>query len=410
MPPHPSSPALGDTAADARPLRVYIVAGEPSGDQLGALLMKALVRQSPGREIRFAGVGGERMAAEGLTSAVPMEDLAVMGLMEVLPRVRRIMAHLKTVQADIAAFRPDVVITIDSWGFTGRLHKALKAARDPALRIHYVAPMVWIWKEGRAASVAAVVDHLLVLWPFEPPYFLRHNLPTTHVGHAVIETGLGDGDAGAFRLRHGIGADAPVLVVLPGSRKGEIRSLLGIFGETVRLLAEHHPDLRVVIPAPEHLRERIARAVDDWPGDPVVVTGATEKAGAFATARAALAASGTVSLELALARVPHVVAYRVHPATAFLLRRLLSGGARFVNMINVLVEREVIPEMLQEKANPRDLYASILDLLENDAVRTAQVTGMDEALAHLAGPGTGLPSEAAARVILQLAGTGDTTE
>ncbi|CCG06784.1 lipid-A-disaccharide synthase [Pararhodospirillum photometricum] len=376
---------------------IYLIAGEPSGDQLGAHLMRALKTETQG-EVRFAGIGGEQMAAEGLDSLIPMGELAIMGFLEVLPATVRLMRRLKETVADIKAQAPAAVVTIDSWGFTGRVQAALRDQGVATQRIHYVAPMVWIWKAGRAKAVATRVEHLLCLWPFEPALFTPHGGQASHVGHAVIEAGLDRGDASAFRRRHGLAEDAPILLVLPGSRKGELRRLVPVFAEVVRALAPGRPDLQVVIPTLAHLRAKLEAETRDWPV-PVCVVGGEEKADAFAAARAALAASGTISLELALAGVPHLVAYKVNPASAFLFRRVLLPGRRFVNMINILLDRLVVPELLQEACTAKRLEKTLQGLMDDETVRAQQRAGLKEAVALLHG-GDDKPSVIAARQIL----------
>ncbi|MDA0998848.1 MAG: lipid-A-disaccharide synthase, partial [Proteobacteria bacterium] len=218
----------------SRPLLVYLIAGEPSGDALGAKLMTAL-RAETGGGVEFAGVGGAMMTAEGLTTLFPMSDLTVMGIAEVLPNILTILSRIRQTAADVAARRADVVVTIDAPDFCFRVAKRLKGKGIPL--VHYVAPSVWAWRPGRARKIAALVDHVLCLLPFEPPYFQRVGLTATFVGHSILESGAGSGDGTGFRSRHGIPPSAPLLAVLPGSRGSEITRLLTAFGEIVAVLA-----------------------------------------------------------------------------------------------------------------------------------------------------------------------------
>lgn len=375
---------------------VYLVAGEPSGDLLGARLMAALAERSGGR-VRFAGIGGENMAEQGLRSLVPLEELAVMGLVEVLPRLPNILKRLAQTIDDIERLRPDVVVTIDSWGFTGQIAKRLKARGSTVPRLHYVAPMVWAWKEGRARKLAKRLDVLMTLLPNEPPFFEAHGLRAVHVGHPVIESGAGQGDGAAFRARHGIPAEAPLVVVLPGSRRSETQRLLPVFAQTAGLLAARFPGLRVVVPTVETVAADVAAAVAGWPVPALALRGRVEKYDAFAAADAALAASGTVALELALAALPNVVAYRLSPATAMIARRLLK--VKWVNLVNILLDRAAVPELLQDDCRPDRLAAAVASLLEDPAARAAQRAGLAEAMRRL-GLGGDSPSRRAADLVL----------
>lgn len=380
----------------AAPL-LYIIAGEPSGDLLGGRLMAALKEETAGR-IVFAGVGGEAMRAQGLSSLFPMAELSVMGLAEVLPRVPAILRRLRQTVADIQARRPAAVITIDSWGFTGRIALRLKIAGSKIPRIHYVAPMVWAWREGRVRHLADRLDLLMTLLPNEPAYFRAAGLRAVHVGHPVIEGGAEHGDGTAFRARHGIPAAAPLLCVLPGSRHSETSRLLAPMAGAVGLLAQRFPGLRVMVPTVETVAETVTAAVAGWPLPTVVVRGAAEKYDAFAAADAALAASGTVALELALAGLPAVITYKLSPVTAAIGRRLLK--VRYVNLVNILLDRPVVPELLQERCRPAELAAAVGELLADGAAREAQRQGLREALAKL-GHGGPSPSRRAARAVLE---------
>ena len=375
-------------------LSVFLVAGEPSGDALGGRLMAALAEETGGN-VRFAGIGGEAMAEAGLASLFPMSELSVMGLVEVLPRLPRLMRRLRQTGDAVIAGRPDVVVTIDSPGFTLRLARRLKGAGIPI--VHYVAPTVWAWKPGRAPKMARIVDHLLALLPFEPPYFEAVGLRCTFVGHPVVESGADQGDGPGFRQHHGVAPEAPLLVVLPGSRQGEIERHLPVFGETLRRLAAGRPSLRVAVPTVEAMAGAVAAGVRTWPGDPVVLRGRAERFAAFAAADVALAASGTVALELAMARTPAVIAYRMNPVTAWLARRLVK--VRYVNLINIILDRAVVPELLQEDCQPQRLAAEVGRLLDDSSAGDTQIAAVGEALALL-GYGGESPGRRAAREIL----------
>ncbi|MGF1631121.1 MAG: lipid-A-disaccharide synthase [Kiloniellaceae bacterium] len=366
---------------------IFLIAGEPSGDLLGARLMAALKQETGGR-VRFAGIGGELMVAEGLESRFPMHELAVMGLFEVLPHLLAIIRRLRETVAAVKALRPDALVTIDSPSFTLEIAGRLKGQGIPL--IHYVAPQVWAWKPWRAKSVSRYLDRLLVLLPFEPPYFVRHGLATYFVGHPAIEA------AAPARLPPEAGSP-PRLLLLPGSRRGEVTKLLPIFAETVRALAAGHPGLSVVIPTVETVEHLVRAQVADWAVPVEVVRGAEAKARAFSRATAALAASGTVALELAVAGVPTVVAYRLAGPAGLLPPSLLR--VPFVSLVNLIAGREVQPEFLQRRCRSTEILPAIDRLLNDPAARSAQregAMGVVEALT----PPEGAPSRAAARCVL----------
>ncbi|MBF0354268.1 MAG: lipid-A-disaccharide synthase [Alphaproteobacteria bacterium] len=379
-------------------MRLFVVAGEPSGDFLAARLMTAL-RQQLGGGVEFSGVGGENMAAQGLESLFPIADLAVMGLVEVLPRLPLILKRLDQTMAAIERFQPHGVITIDSWGFTGRVARALKQKGSTIPRIHYVAPMVWAWKEGRAKAVAERVDRLLTLFSHELPYFQRYGLDTVCVGHPVIESGADLGNADAFRQRHGFADNVPLLAVLPGSRSGEIKRLLPVFEQAVRRIRNVYPDLVVLVPTVDTVADAVSAAVARWDVPSLVLRGPEEKYDAFAASRAALAASGTVALELALAGLPHVVAYKLNPITIMAARRLFK--VPYINLSNLLLEKRAVPELIQEDCTPERLSAEVLALMEEGRARSHMKMDLEEAMLRL-GLGGESPSARAAKAVLEV--------
>ena len=370
---------------------IYLVAGEASGDVLGARLMAALRMLEP--SATFAGVGGTRMSEHGLASLFPLADLAVMGIIEVIPRIRLLRRRLQQVEADIARLRPDVLVTIDSPGFT---HRVLHAAHG-IRRVHYVAPQVWAWRPHRVKHYPGLWEKLLCLLPFEPEWFARHGLAATFVGHPVLESGAGQGDAAGFRTRHGIGPDQPVLILMPGSRRSEVPRLLPVFGQTLAVLAREAPGLVPVLPVSALVEQTVRRAASNWATRPIVTTTLADKHDAYAAAGAALTKSGTSTLELALAGVPMAVTYRVNPISAAMARRLIQ--VPHVAMVNLLAKRPLVPELLQDDCNPSRLAETVLTLLNDPAARAAQQAGFTELLATLA-PGGDIPSHAAARHVL----------
>jgi len=374
---------------------VYLVAGEASGDVLGARLMEALRRRRP--DLSFAGIGGARMEAQGLHSLFPMRDLAVMGLIEVLPKLRKLSARLDQTVADIAQKRPDLLVTIDSPGFTLRVLK--RVAPMGINRAHYVAPQVWAWHESRVRTFPGLWDLLLCLFPFEPEFFARHGLPARFVGHPVLMSGADHGDAARFRRRHGIADRAPVLILMPGSRKSEVPRLLPVFGETLKLLRQEMPDLVPVVPVSAVVAEAVHRAAKNWDVPPVLVTELDDKHDAYAAAGAALTKSGTSTLELALAGVPMAVTYRVNPITGYFARRMIR--VPYVAMVNLLAGRALVPELLLGDCNPKTLAATVLTLMRDQAATDAQREGFAEVIASLR-PAEGDPADQAAAALLEL--------
>lgn len=373
---------------------IFIVAGEPSGDVLGGALMAALAQRTGGK-VRFAGIGGPRMAEQGLRSLVPIEELAIMGMVEVLPRARRLLRRIRETADAIIAMQPRAVVTIDSSGFTWRVARRLRERGVTMPLIHYVAPMVWVWRPENAEKIAGLYDHLMTLLPFEPPYFTKVGLACTHVGHPVIESGAGSGDGAAFRARHGIAPETRLLCLLPGSRRGEVKYLVPVFRATVERLRRRIGEFRAVVPTIDLVAPAIERAMRDWPV-PVTIVRA-EKYDAFAASDVALAASGTVALELAMAGLPAVITYRSNRITEWLARRYVK--APYANLINVVLDRMLVPELLLEDATPDRLSSAVADLFEDESARAAQVSGYRDGLALL-GQGGMSPSLRAADQVL----------
>ena len=374
---------------------IYLIAGEASGDVLGARLMRAIAARRA--DATFAGIGGEAMAAQDLASLFPISDLALMGLLEVLPRLLHLKARLAQTQADIAARRPAAVVTIDSPGFTLRVLRAIAPLGIP--RAHYVAPQVWAWREHRVRHYPGLWESLLCLFPFEPAFFARHSLPATFVGHPVLESGAETGDAARFRARHAVRPDATLLIVMPGSRRTEVSRLLPILGATLRRIGPSVPRLQPVVPLASPVAEAVRAGTQSWPIPPILVTETQDKHDAFAASAAALTKSGTSTLELALAGVPMLVAYRVNPLSAAIVRRTVK--VRYASVLNLLAEREIIPEMIQQDCTPDRLGPALTRLLTDPAAAAAQCAACRDELEKLRPP-HGLPSEAAADAVVEL--------
>jgi lipid-A-disaccharide synthase len=385
------------TGPAARPLDVFLVAGEPSGDQLGYKLMRALRGLAPG--VQFRGVGGEAMVREGLETAFPMSDIAVMGLMPVIRRLPLLLRRIRETADAIIARPPDILVIIDSPDFTHRVAHRVRA-RLPHLRIvDYVSPTVWAWRPGRAPAMRAYVDHVLALLPFEPAAHARlGGPPCAYVGHPLIER-LADLRPNAQEAA-ARASDPPTLVVLPGSRRAEIERLMEPLERAVDAVAQRVGPLDVVLPAVTHLEPLIRAKAQSWAHPPRIVLGETEKYAAFRRARAALAVSGTVTLELALAQVPMVVAYRVSRVEA--LARFLVTAPSIV-LPNLILGENVIPELIQEACTPERLADALAPLLAGGPERARQEAALVrlDGLMSLAGGET--PSACAARMVLAAA-------
>lgn len=379
--------------------RVFLVAGEESGDQLGGALMEALTAQAgPGERLAFSGVGGARMARAGLESLFPMEDLTAIGIAAVLSRLPLILRRLAQTVEAILADPPDVLVLVDAPDFTHRVAARVRA-RNPRIPIvKYVSPTVWIWRSGRAKAMRPHVDLLLALLPFEPQVHARlGGPPTAYVGHPLLERLdlLRPSPEEAKRRA----AEPFRVLVLPGSRRREIARLGDDFGAALAAIGARR-ELDPVLPTLPHLEALVRQTIAGWPLKPRVITTEAEKLAAFRTARAALAASGTVTLELALAGIPHVAAYRVGWLEAQIGRRVLKGTT--VILPNLVLGENVVPEFLQEYCNPAVLARALEAVLEEGPARRRQEEGFArlDAIFAVAGPS---PSAAAATQVLRLA-------
>ena len=377
---------------------VYIIAGEPSGDLLASRLMQALRDRDP--DIRFAGIGGETMAASGFDSLFDISDISVMGIVEVLPNLRRILRRINQVLTDIRGRRPDVIVTVDSWGFVHQALARLKKEGNRIPKVHYVAPQVWAWKKGRAKTVARLVDHLMTLLPYEPPYFEKYGLKCTFVGHPVIEnTASLTNDPLAFRAKYGIPEHCTLMSVLPGSRHSEIKRLVPVFKKTLRQLKNEFPGLFLVIPSVAAISQEVEAAFADLEVPHRIILGQYERYAAFRSSVFALAASGTVSLELTACGTPHVIAYKFGDVTNLILKRFV--GTRYANLINILADELVIPEFVLEHCDEVLMVPVVTYLMQHPEKTKAM---MNEAQQHLRKlkPDDTMPSEKAAETVLKM--------
>jgi lipid-A-disaccharide synthase len=368
-------------------LKLYLIAGEPSGDRLGAALMAGLKALSPG--VEFHGIGGPLMQAEGMVSLFPMEELSIMGLVEVLPKYRALKRRMAEAAADALACQPAALITIDSPDFCLRVAALVKQSRPDLRTIHYVAPSVWAWRPGRAAKMARHIDHVLALLPFEPPYMQAAGMTCDFVGHPVVSEPLASPEECAVMAGEG-----PLLLALPGSRKGEVSRLCPVFGATIARLKARHPTLRVVLPTVRGVEPLVRELTRDWAVAPQIITDAALKRAAFAMADVALAASGTVSLELAANDCPMVIAYDMNRLTLWLMRS--AARVDTVTLVNLVSETRVVPEFIGARCQP-DLIAPALEALLADP--SGQTEAMKMTMQRL-GQGGDPPGLRAARSVL----------
>lgn len=417
--------SLTDRAAAARPhtsgrvgrggptagrddLRIFLVAGEHSGDALGGKLMTALTALCKGR-IHYLGVGGEQMERAGLASQFPLSDVAVMGPLSILPRLPRIISRVyRTVDAAVAA-EPDAVVIIDAPEFTHPIAKRIRKRAPSIPIIDYVSPSVWAWRPGRARKMRPYVDHVMALLPFEPAAHERlGGPPCSYVGHPLIEKldWMQDLDASALARRLQLDPARPVLVVLPGSRTSEVSRLMQPFGAAIELLRARRLHPQVIIPAVPHVRGMIEEAMQSWSEKAHIVEGEEDKFRAFRLAHAALAASGTATLELALAGTPMVVAYKVD-AVAVRLRFLLNVPS--VVLANLVLEENAFPEYLQEECTPENLANGLEPLLRDTPESRAQLAALAR-VPHRMQLDHGTPSDAAAEIVLDYATRGRRTD
>jgi lipid-A-disaccharide synthase len=375
--------------------KIFLIATEESGDRLGSSLMKVL-RQRLGGAVRFEGVGGQSMAREGLVSLFPIEQLSIMGLAAVVKQLPKILRLIRETATAVTEASPDILVIIDSPDFTHRVARRVRA-RDPSIPIiDYVSPSVWAWRPGRARAMLRYVDHVLALLPFEPEAYRRlRGPPCSYVGHPLIEQ-IGS-------LRPGVDeqmrrdAAPPVLLVLPGSRRSEINHHIAVFGETLGLLHAQDVAFELILPTMAHLQDTVAQAVKSWPVQPRVVVGDKEKRAAFRIAHAAFVKSGTATLELAIAAVPMVAAYKVGAVEAAIMRRAIRTSS--VILANLVIGENVVPEFIQEDCAPEKLLPPLRDMLTDSPLRRRQVEAFAK-LDAIMSTGNQPPSVRAADIVL----------
>ena len=381
-----------------QPLTVMLVAAEASGDDRGAGLARAL-KARLGEGVRFVGVGGARMAEAGVQSPFDIAELSILGLVEGLMAYPKVVRRVKDTVALALRERPDVVVLIDSWGFTLRVAQQLRKAAPGVPLVKYVGPQVWATRPGRARTLAGAVDHLLSIHAFDAAYFEAHGLPVTFVGNAALNIDFSAADPDRLRRRIGAKAGEPILLVLPGSRPGEIQRVLPAFEDAVSLLKADRPDLQVVVPAAETVADMVKARVAGWPHRAHVLEGEAGKHDAMKAATVALACSGTVTTELALAGVPMVVGYRLGPVTYALLKRLIR--TKYITLFNIAAQDFVAPELVQDDCTGPKLAREVGLRLDDPALRALQAAAQEAALDRM-GRGGPDPNEAAADAVLHV--------
>ena len=350
---------------------IYLIAGEPSGDALGASLMNSLNIQFGGK-VRFCGVGGDKMTKEGLRSLFPMKDITLMGFIEILPHIPRILMKIRMVIRDIKKKRPDCLVTIDSPEFNFRVGRVIKRKVNIPI-IHYVAPSVWAYRPNRARKISKFLDHILVLFPFEPPYFVDVGIPTTFVGHPLCEKikSFEQRDHKNFITSIKADNDDIFISVLPGSRVGEINKHIELFRKVIEKLSLKYPKLKVLMPVAEGLEDEIKSLIISWPVPVHLIIGENDKYTAFHSSKVALAVSGTVTLELGLCNVSMVVAYRANFISAAIAKKIVN--IENISLSNIIIGQAIAPEFLQEDANVYNISKAIEKLLDSELERENQL-------------------------------------
>lgn len=384
-------------SSDATTQRVFVIAAEESGDRLAAGLIREM-RARLGTKAVFTGIGGRHMEEQGVTSLFPIHELSIIGIVAVAQKLPMVLARIREATEAVLAAKPDLLVIVDSPDFTHRVAKRVRN-RDPSIPIvDYVSPTVWVWRSGRARKMRAYVDRLLAVLPFEPEVHRKlDGPPCVYVGHPLMEhlsTLRPSAEEAARRA-----AEPPVLLLLPGSRGSEIKRNMDVFGETLGRLSAQGVTFEPVLPTVPHLAERVREASATWSVPPKLIVDDTEKRAAFRRARAALAKSGTVTLELALAKVPMVAVYRVTALEAFIARRVIQTTS--IILPNLILGENVIPEFLQDDFTPEKLVPALRDVLADTPMRQRQLAGFAR-LDDIMSTDGKMPSARAADVVIEM--------
>ena len=390
---------MSDDRYQEKPLKICLIAGETSGDMLGGQLMTALNRIS-NSPIEFSGIGGEKMKEQGLNSFFPISDLSVMGITEILPYIPRVLSRIKETTIKITSGKPDAVVTIDAPGFCLRVASKLKRCNADTRLIHYVAPSVWAWKQWRAKRMSRYLDRVLTLFQFESQYFDDVGLDSVFVGHPIVQSGATNGDGIGFRTDNGIQQDTKLICILPGSRTIEVTKHLPIIEHTLDLLSKKLDNFQIVLPLADDVATQVKSVVEKWPYKIRFTEGKdASKYNALAASDVALACSGTVALELALADIPYVTIYKMSFLSRIIARTFVK--LKYVNLINIILDKEVVPELLLENCKPHLILPHLMKALIDTEFRSKQQKSFKAALG-LISVGGHLPSERAAQAILEV--------
>lgn len=379
-------------------LKIFVIAGEPSGDKIAAGFMREVKNINP--NVKFFGVGGFQMKKEGMETLFPLEELSVMGLAEILPKLFNLISRVNYTASEILKVKPDAVLFVDAPEFCFNVAKKVRKKNKTIPLVHYVAPTVWAWREKRAEKISKFLDHLLTLFPFEPPYFQKYGLATTFVGHPVVEKKLEENSAKVFREKYNVSENQPILTLLPGSRINEITQLLEVFEGAVYKILTKIPGALIVIPTLPHLRGMIEEFFKGKGINPLIIEDEEDKFRCFSASNVAIAASGTVSLELSFMGTPHLVAYRINFFSALLAKFIIK--TRYFNIMNIIARRPIVPELLQGRCHADLIADEALKLLESVDARKTQIHFFNGIIDSLGRGKSITPSMKAAEVVLSV--------
>jgi lipid-A-disaccharide synthase len=353
-------------------MKIFIIAGETSGDQLGASIIQALRAAYAPAQIELRGIGGDNLREVGLTQSLfPMSDLSIMGIAEILPKIPQILKRIDQTVTAITLYNPDLIITIDAPDFCFRVLKKLQNKKLKSKKIHVVAPSVWAWREGRAQKIAKLLDGLLCLLPFEPPYFEKEGLHTAFMGHPIVNSSIAHANGNAFRFRHVISMEQPTCGIFFGSRTSELKYHTDIFLDIAQKIQEQIPDIIFIAPTLPKFKDQIVQEFRTRGLKAIVTSDRAEKDEAIAACNIALNVSGTIGLELSIANVPHVMAYKFQKLSYFIAKMMVK--TKYGHLTNIIMDEEIIPEFLQDDVDADIIANRLINLLNTQHIRQKQI-------------------------------------